>query len=81
LKRVALIASEAPTSLWWDKKDISNDRMDSLIACGQFTTCYNLMNYILELKDSDISSEEMDEMYKLLKKDWAEFNKDPLFMV
>lgn len=81
LERVALIASEAPTSLWWDKKDISNDRMDSLIACGQFTTCYNLMIYILELKDSNITSKEIDDMYQLLENDWKEFNKNPLFMV
>ena len=81
LKQVALIASEAPTSLWWDKEDVSTDRMDSLIACGQFTTCYNLMNYILELKENDISSKEIDDMYKLLEKDWRKFNKNPLFMV
>ncbi|PKQ67944.1 hypothetical protein BZG01_06155 [Labilibaculum manganireducens] len=81
LKQVALIASEAPTSLWWDKEDVSTDRMDSLIACGQFTTCFNLMNYILELKENDISSKEIDDMYKLLEKDWRKFNENPLFMV
>ena len=81
LKRVALIASEAPTSLWWDEKDISNDRMGTLIACGQFTTCYNLMNYILKLKNSEIHSEEIDKMYQLLEKDWKKFNERPLFMV
>ena len=78
---VAKTASEAPTTLWWDEKDIAVQRMDTLIACGQFTTCYNLMDYILKLKDNKIHSAEMDHMYKLLKKDWEKFNEDPLFMV
>ena len=81
LKRIALIASETPTTLWWDENDIANDRMDALIACGQFTTCYNLMDYILNLKEEGISSDEIDEMYKLLQKDWVSFNEKPLFMV
>ena len=81
LVAVALTASEAPTALWWDEKDIANDRMNTLIACGQFTSCYNLMDYILKLKDKKIHSAEMDHMYKLLEKDWEKFNKDPLFMI
>lgn len=81
LKTVAMIASEAPTTLWWSEEDIKLDRMNSLIACGQFTTCYNLMKYILELKKSGIEGEGMEEMYKALKKDWTAFNKDPMFMV
>ncbi|MEN8185521.1 MAG: patatin-like phospholipase family protein [Bacteroidota bacterium] len=81
LKKVALLASDAPTSLWWDENDKSHDRMDCLIACGQFTTCYNLMDYILKLKKSEITSKEIDDMYSLLEKDWKEFNKNPLFIV
>ncbi|MCT4603582.1 MAG: patatin-like phospholipase family protein [Marinifilum sp.] len=81
LKSVAKIASEAPTTLWWSEEDKKVDRMNSLIACGQFTTCYNLMKYILELQGNGVEAEGMDEMYKELKKDWLEFNKDPLFAV
>jgi predicted acylesterase/phospholipase RssA len=81
LKQVAIIASEAPTTLWWDEKDKSLDRQDCLIACGQFTTCYNLMDYIVKLKDAGITSKEIEAMYNLLKADWKKFNKDPLFMV
>lgn len=81
LKSVALVASEAPTSLWWDDEDISTNRMDSLIACGQFTTCYNLMDYILKLKKNSITSQPIDDMYELLKADWKHFNEKPLGMV
>lgn len=46
LESVCLTASETPTTLWWDKKDIVKNRMQTLIACGQFTVCYELMEYI-----------------------------------
>ncbi|ARV14108.1 hypothetical protein [Polaribacter sp. SA4-12] len=60
--------------------------MDTLIACGQFTTCYKLLDYILDLKkdaelQENIDTEAIDKLYKLLLKDWKAFNKNPLFLV
>jgi len=85
LKNIGLTASETPTTLWWDKTDISKNRMDTLIACGQFTTCYNLINYVLELKKvaekENIDTGGIDELHKLLLIDWRAFNKNPLFLV
>ncbi|NHF59929.1 patatin-like phospholipase family protein [Flavobacteriaceae bacterium TP-CH-4] len=80
LKNVGLTASETPTTLWWDQTDRSVDRMDTLIACGQFTTCYNLMDYILKLKKENITTDEIEAMYELLETDWKAFNKDPFMM-
>ena len=63
-----LTASETPTIQCWDKTDIAKNRMDTLIACGQFTTCYQLIDYILNLKkglkDSTIDSEAIDACMK-----------------
>ena len=85
LKSVALTASEMPTTLWWDKEDIVKNRMDTLIACGQFTVCYELMDYILKLKadnETELKSfTELDKLYKSLEKDWKAFNKNPLWLV
>ena len=88
LTSIGLIASEMPTTLWWDKTDIDKNRMDALIACGQFTTCYKLMDYILTLKDKaeelKLDSQEikaLDDLYLLLEKDWKAFNKSPMFLV
>ncbi|MBC8754987.1 patatin-like phospholipase family protein [Kordia sp. YSTF-M3] len=87
LESTALIASETPTTLWWDKNDIAKDRMDTLIACGQFTTCYTLMDYIIKLKKSkqvklsDEQTKEIDDLYTALDKDWKQFNKNPMFHV
>ena len=86
LKSVGLTASETPTSLWWDKTDIAKNRMDTLIACGEFTTCYKLMDYILKLKKNalELEIEDMkaiDDLYELLLEDWKAFNKNPFFLV
>jgi len=85
LKNVGLTASETPTTLWWDKTDIAKDRMNTLIACGQFTTCYKLMDYILKLKKNKkvtLSEEDttaIDALYTALEKDWKQFNENPMF--
>ncbi|MCH2196466.1 patatin-like phospholipase family protein [Kordia sp.] len=87
LKHTGLIASEMPTTLWWDENDIKNNRMDSLIACGQFTSCYKLMDYILKLKKNKkikLSEEEttaIDALYTDLENDWKQFNTNPMFYI
>ncbi|WP_299113664.1 patatin-like phospholipase family protein [uncultured Winogradskyella sp.] len=85
LQSVALTASEMPTTLWWDAHDVAKNRMDALIACGQFTACYELMDYILKLKaDNDSVGDDLTEINKLydaLEKDWKAFNKNPLWLV
>lgn len=85
LESVCLTASETPTTLWWDKTDIAKNRMETLIACGQFTICYQLMDYILKLKadeDKPIKDfTEIDAVYNALEADWILFNKNPLWLV
>ena len=59
--------------------------METLIACGQFTACYELMDYILELKKDENSGvsdfAELDKLYEALENDWKAFNKSPLWLV
>ncbi|WP_149304449.1 patatin-like phospholipase family protein [Pareuzebyella sediminis] len=85
LENVCLTASETPTTLWWDKNDVAKNRMETLIACGQFTICYELMAYILKLKaDNENQLKdliEIDNLYENLKNDWISFNKKPLWLV
>jgi hypothetical protein len=81
LKKVANIAAETPTTLWWDEKDVKVRRMDSLIACGQFTTCYNLLIYIIELKKANIRSVPLKQLESQLRADWKLFNENPYSLV
>lgn len=85
LESICLTASETSTTLWWDKTDVDKNRMETLIACGQFTVCYELMDYILNLKadnDNQIGDfSEIDILYKTLEADWKSFNNKPLWLV
>jgi hypothetical protein len=86
LKKIGLIASEMPTTLWWDETDIKLNRMDALIACGQFTSCYKLMDYILKLKNNkkaNLTDEEVvaiDALYADLQNDWNKLYFDVKIM-
>lgn len=77
----SLIASEMPTTLWWDGDDRNVNRLDNLIAAGQFTTCYNIMEYILKLKNKGITSAVLETLFNDLQKDWRLLNDTPLFFV
>lgn len=85
LKNVCLTASEMPTTLWWSQEDRDKNRMDSLIACGQFTVCYELMDYILKLKANNVIPPEdavaIDDLYVALQRDWEQFNHTPVWLV
>ncbi|GAB5399558.1 MAG: hypothetical protein Aureis2KO_11430 [Aureisphaera sp.] len=78
LTKTALIASQTPTTLWWDEKDKEANRMDSLIACGQFTTCYNLLDYVTDIRSQGYDSSELQELENVLRADWKKFNEQPL---
>ncbi|MDC8004342.1 patatin-like phospholipase family protein [Aureisphaera galaxeae] len=81
LTHTALIASQTPTTLWWDEEDIKVNRMDSLIACGHFTTCYNLLDYVIDLQKKGYESEELTALRTALTADWEALNKDPMAWV
>jgi hypothetical protein len=49
---VAEAAFEMGTTLWFSKADEAQQKHASVIACGQFNTCFNLLDYIEKLKTS-----------------------------
>ncbi|NRD20023.1 patatin-like phospholipase family protein [Winogradskyella eckloniae] len=85
LKSVCLSASETPTTLWWDQKDRDENRMDKLIACGQFTMCYELLEYIIELKkdldNAPYDFKDLNQLESALQIHWKAFNDNPLWLV
>ena len=66
--------------------------LNSLIACGQFTTCFNLLEYIErtikhEFYDVDFqkydakTKQEINQLHISLMRDWKRFKEDPYWMV
>ncbi len=91
LNKVAEDARTMGTTLWFDKKDADDKRMMKVVACGQFTACAKLLEYILitEKKmaagDPGIKfNEEAIALFKQVKTkvlaDWQRFKNEPFFL-
>ena len=88
-------AKSMGTTLWFtsgELRDEKNNMLLTVIASGQFTACFNLLEYIEKIlwnsnykKDYDNYSDELkaqlDELYTTLLDDWKAFNSDPYWMV
>lgn len=78
------IANDVKTSLWFSEEDKSKNIPASLVACGQYTTCWNLLRFVIKLKKSD---KELTEAQKSilgceeqLKEDWERFQMHPQWL-
>lgn len=98
LMKTAEKARSMGTTLWFTPDELEEDAekkrsmLNILIACGQFTGCFNLLNYIekvlwgrenKEAYDSYdlVIKTEIKEFYARLLSDWRRFNDDPFWMV
>lgn len=92
IKKIAQLAFEMGTTLWFDQKNQADETKAVIIACGQFTTCYNLLKYIHKLRTSygnepscysslpEEYKEAIDHLEKKLKEDFRSFNSEPFWM-
>lgn len=66
-RRIQLVAEGAfdmDTTLWFDAKNKEQHKQAAIIATGQFTTCYNLLEYISRLKKDNMDHEPDPERKK-----------------
>jgi hypothetical protein len=82
------------TTLWFtaDEMKGDNNMINSIIACGQFTACFNLLEYYEKFfknkkyqndynKYSVETKQALDELHERLLADWRKFKEDPYWMV
>lgn len=95
IMEVAGLAKSMGTTLWFMPEEINNDKknkLDALIATGQFTACFNLLEYIEKvLWHPDRAAEwaayspelqaRVKEFYNMMMQDWQRFNSDPYWMI
>ncbi len=74
-------ASTMGTTLWFDRKDIVNNRLNKIIATGQFTTCFNLLEYLLLLQFKYPQDFNYQEILNELMIDWKKFNENPEWLI
>lgn len=90
IKKIAEEAAGFGTTLWFTEKDQLSEKLNKLIATGQFTMCYNMIVYLEELmykKESgynqlpDEVKTQIASLYQYCCKDWKQFREDPFFMI
>ena len=81
ITRCADKAWEMDTTLWFDEYHVRDGRREALIAAGQFTTCFNLIEYICKLEKNGLLTDELKQLRQKLLTDWKTFNEEPLWMV
>lgn len=65
------------TTLWFDSVHQREEMRESIIATGQFTTCYNLLRYIQKIEKQMTLSIELKTLKIELLNNWIEFKKKP----
>lgn len=85
INAVAEDARTMGTTLWFDQSDLKDERLKKLLATGAFTTCGNLLEYVISLrrKGADYEPEIQDKLKILeekLKADWNRFKGNPYFV-
>ena len=81
-------ATSMGTTLWFTDEEKEDGMIEHLIACGQFATCYNLLEYLCMLRGADdyqkLDAEVrqgLDDLWDQMIRDWRQFQKDPFFML
>ncbi len=89
IQTVAENAYNMATTLWFDSNNIRENTQASIIATGQFTTCFNLLQYVERLKahsiyKNNLLAQEYLDLINLLSTkltaDAARFNADPFWL-
>ncbi len=85
IRKVTTAATRMSTTLWFKDEQKQNNILDKLIACGQYTMCWNLLEYIRELKQDATNTNDSHRTLMACEaamlKDWADFQNDPLWLV
>lgn len=87
MQLVAQSAFEMGTTLWFDSSQRKNFKLADIVACGQFTTCHNLLEYIDRLEKAEgyeqLGQTRRDRVTRIreqLATDMEKFKADPYWM-
>ena len=85
MQQVSVKAAAMGTTLWFTDEDKATQMPRTIIACGQFTTCYNLLCYLhdQQKKGSTIPARMalLTECEEQLLQAWEKFRQNPYWLV
>ncbi len=78
-------AANMGTTLWFSESDKENGVPEALVAAGQYTICYNLLDYIEKIQEDKDNLNENHQLIidckQQLQDAWAKFQDNPLWMI
>ncbi len=85
INKVAEVARTMGTTLWFDENDDQTQRLKKIISTGQFTTCCNLLEYLISMERKGIQfdpeiTEQLNKIKTDLVNDLSKFKEDPFFL-
>lgn len=85
IQETSKTAAGMGTTLWFTKEHWDAQVPQSLLACGQYNICMNLIEYIYSLKKNNSNTGEAHETIMKyedkLREDWEKFQENPFWMV
>ena len=78
-------ANQMKTTLWFSDEEIRTRMPEAILACGQYTVCWNLLQQIDRLKATpeDLLTDGQKELIGIegiLRGDWVRFCRNPKYM-
>jgi predicted acylesterase/phospholipase RssA len=64
-----------PTTLWFDKFQMGDKKLEAILETGKFTTCYNLLKHLIRLSNQGPLSADDKLLKDRLEQDWEDFRK------
>lgn len=72
------------TTLWFTKEDKESGVPEAVLAAGQYTICYNLLEYIERIEKKGDNLNENHQLIisckQQLQEAWKKFQENPLWM-
>lgn len=86
LMRISDVASNFHSTLWFSKDDLDKDIPKQILACGQFSICYELYMWVDSHNGrlanmQGVLSQLSKDLKGTLKEDWGKFKENPYMLV
>lgn len=82
MKQIAEYAASFGTTLWFNTEEKEKGMLDAVVACGEFTACYNLLAHMIINHKEDIKPKGvLHDVYNKTLALWKDMYNDPYFIL
>ena len=85
MQQNSTLASSMGTTLWFTNEDKEAGMPQAILACGQYTMCFNLLDYIEKIEKTSSNLTPSHDLIKACKPQlleaWEKFQANPQWMV